>query len=270
MELRDATTSRRDFLRTLCGFSCVGVLGSEPSVAQTPLSRGCWLTSEGMERYRAQGHSLHALADGAFTRNGHFRKSGNPDIDVELDKAVKVAAEILDVNPAFGFFDPDKFASNEREGMNAFAYHRNAEKLPGTRGIVGFGLGRFRTELYGHDESGTTVMAIIAHEFGHVLQNDRGYRLAITTLQCEINADFLSGYYLACRKLRVPSVAFERAAVLFERLGRAGNGDPNRSHGDSRERVAAAEAGFRAGYDQRMSLTEAVMAGWDYIGYRPA
>jgi hypothetical protein len=222
-----------------------------------------------MERYRRQGHALHALTDGAFTRNGHFRKSGNPEIDVELDKAVRIAAQILDVNPAFGFFDPDKFAVNEQDGMNAFAQARNAETLPGTRGIVGFGMGRFRTELYGHDESGTTVMAIIAHEFGHILQYDRGYRLAITTLQCEINADFLAGYYLARRKLAVPSVVFERAAHLFERLGRAGNGDPNRTHGDSRERVAAAEAGFRAGYDQRMSLANAVKSGWDYIGYRP-
>lgn len=269
MELHGAGASRRNILQALCGLSCL-FMGCGATVAEPPLADGCWLTSEGMERYRRQGHSLHALTDGAFTRSGHFRKTGNPDIDVELDKAVKIAAEILDVNPAFGFFDPDKFAVDERKGMNAFAYPRNAENLPGTRGIVTFGMGRFRTELYGYDGSGTTVMAIIAHEFGHVLQYDRGYRLAITKLQCENNADFLAGYYLARRKLVVPSVAFDRAASLFERLGRAANGDPARTHGDSRERVAAAEAGFRAGYDYRMGLADAVKAGWDHIEYRPA
>jgi hypothetical protein len=226
------------------------------------------LTNDGVKHYRAHGETLYAVADDVFTRNGHFRKTGNANIDSELDRAVKIAATILAVNPAFGFIDPDKFVPHEKDGMNAFASTRDAG-IPGTRGMVAFGMTRFRTELYGYDESGTTVMSIIAHEFGHVLQNDRGYLLAMPTLQYEINADFLSGYYLGARKLRVTSLAFDRAVGLFERLGRSGNGDPNRDHGDSRERVAAAEAGFRAGYEQKLLLDDAIRAGWEYVEYRP-
>ena len=75
-----------------------------------------------------------------------------------------------------------------------------------------------------------------------------------------------------------------RARRLRERLRDAGRevpgipdghivpiliGDPNRTPGDSRGRMAAAEAGVRAGYDQRKSLPEAVAAGWAHIGDRP-
>jgi hypothetical protein len=112
-------------------------------------------------------------------------------------------------------------------------------------------------------------MSIIAHEFGHCIQFDHNYWSDIKGLPCEINADFLAGYYLGRRKLSVVNLEFGRAAELFDRLGRVGNGDPNRGHGDSRERVQAAKAGFEAGFERRMSLDDAIEAGWQYIGYRP-
>jgi hypothetical protein len=203
-----------------------------------------------------------------FTKNGYFRNTGDPDVDRQLDRAIKIAANILQVRPAFGFIDPDKFSDRQLDGMNAFASTRDAD-IPGTRGIVAFGMTKFRSELHGYDESGTTVMAIIAHEFGHILQNYRGYLASIRTLQCEINADFLSGYYLGVRKHQVSSVSFEKAAELFNRLGRAESGNPNRTHGDPNERVSAAAAGFKAGFSQNMNLEDAVRAGLAYIGYRP-
>jgi hypothetical protein len=102
-----------------------------------------------------------------------YRTLGDPDTDEQLDRAIKVAARILSVNPAFTFFEPDRFiGESELEGMQAFA--KSANVLPGTRGLVGFGIGRFRTELYGYDQTGTTVMGIVAHEFGHIVQMELG------------------------------------------------------------------------------------------------
>jgi len=150
--------------------------------------------------------------------------------------------------------------------LNAFAWEHDTG-IPGTSGLVGFGATLFRNELFGYDETGTTVMSIVAHEFGHVLQASRGYLHNLPVLKCEINADFLAGYYLGKRKLRVTSVSLEIAQGLFARLGRLSDGNPNRTHGDTNERVNAVRAGFHAGFNERASLDAAVEAGWRHVGY---
>jgi hypothetical protein len=75
-------------------------------------------------------------------------------------------------------------------------------------------------------------------------------------LLSEINADFLAGFYLGVRKLALPSLNFDLALDLFKRLGAAGEDNPTRTHGNSKERMNAAEAGFTAGFLQRRTLAE--------------
>jgi hypothetical protein len=116
-------------------------------------------------------------------------------------------------------------------------------------------------------------MAIVAHEFGHILQGNRKYLGRIkngTPLKSEINADFLSGYFLGTRKRRNPSILFQKAGEVFIRLGKSADGNDNRTHGNSKERLEAAEAGFRAAYVQNKSLDDAVAAGLEYVGYNQA
>jgi hypothetical protein len=63
-------------------------------------------------------------------------------------------------------------------------------------------------------------MTVIAHEFGHILQHDRGYYNGVSVggpLKAELNADFLSGYFLGRRKLRIPSLQFQKAGYLLMR-----------------------------------------------------
>jgi hypothetical protein len=115
--------------------------------------------------------------------------------------------------------------------------------------------------------SQATVMTIVAHEFGHIVQSDRGYQTAIdygVPNKVEINADFLAGYYLGVRKVSVPSVRFE---IAKEFLARTGTNRPVRRHGNAEERVAAGEAGFRIGYVERKPLEDAVQASLRYIGH---
>jgi hypothetical protein len=59
----------------------------------------------------------------------------------------------------------------------------------------------------------TTVMAVVAHELGHVLQREYGYLGKVSVLALENNADFLSGYYLGTRKR--PFVNANRARFRF-------------------------------------------------------
>ena len=97
--------------------------------------------------------------------------------------------------------------------MNAFATPENTN-IPGTHGTVAFGWDLFRQEFYEYDNTGLTVMTIVAHEFGHILQMKRGFISQIRNgipLKSEINADFLSGYFLGTRKLRNSNIRFDKS-----------------------------------------------------------
>ena len=82
----------------------------------------------------------------------------------------------------------------------------------------------------------------------------------------EINADFLSGYYLGTRKKAIKSLRFQKAGEMLIRFGRRNKGNPMRSHGDEQERLDAAEAGFRAAFVQNRTFDQAVRAGLEYVG----
>ncbi|MCL4767924.1 MAG: hypothetical protein KJZ80_17000 [Hyphomicrobiaceae bacterium] len=264
-----ASVSRRVTLHLLGGACLASACRPAPSAeAAQQLSRGCFLTPRGFAAYRSQNERLFALNDGILTQAKGSRSTGNASLDRELDRALRVAADVFEVNPAFGFFDPDKFREPELHSMNAFAWPK-AVGIPGTTGLVGFGASLFRNELFGYDETGATVMGVVAHEYAHILQFSRGYFHQLSVLDSEINADFLAGYYIGTRRIKVPSVRFERVENLFFRKGRSNDGDAHRTHGSSSERVAAVRAGFRAGYAEGLSLDQAVKAGWEYVSNVP-
>jgi hypothetical protein len=154
--------------------------------------------------------------------NRYRHTTGAPSLDADLDRALALVADLFNVNPAFGFYDPTPLQNPvgaERDGMNAFASPEHTD-IAGTRGTVGFGLALFSQEFHQHDNSGLTLMTIIAHEFGHILQHERGYLGAVSVgnpLKSEINADFLSGYFLGTRKQQIPSLQFQKAADLLMR-----------------------------------------------------
>jgi hypothetical protein len=213
---------------------------------------------------------VYPITDSLLARNRHWHTTGNSAIDRDLDRALGTVADLFGVNPAFGFYDPSKLKNpvgSEKYGMNAFASPENTD-IPGTRGTVGFGWDLFRREFYDYDNSGLTLMTIIAHEFGHVLQINRGHLPDLRVgypLKSEINADFLAGYFLGMRKRRLPSLRFQKAGELLVRSGSEVGDNPTRTHGNSQERLDAAEAGFRLAYVENKSLDDAVRAGLEYV-----
>lgn len=242
-----------------------------PTVAAKPRARiftGCLISPAGYRQYRSRAEGLYSSDSGILARNRHFRTTGDSSIDRDLDRALGVIADLFNVNPAFGFYDPDQFRGSEgfeSNVMNAFATQENTD-IPGTQGTVAFGWDLFRREFYEFDNTGMTIMAIAAHEFGHILQGKMGYLERIRhgyPLKSEINADFLAGYFLGTRKLQNASIRFQSAGDLFMRMGVAG---PLRTHGTSQERLDAAEAGFKTAYVDRKSLDNAIRAGLEYAG----
>jgi hypothetical protein len=150
----DEILSRRRLLRLACCCGCAGYAGvPSETVATTKLTKACLLTEQGFKVYRSQGYAVHSLGENVFDQRRATKTTGRPDIDRELHRSIQTAAAILKVNPAFGFFEPDRFlGEDELEATNAFAWGRTL--VPGTSGTVAFGMSRFRTELYGYDESG--------------------------------------------------------------------------------------------------------------------
>ena len=109
---------------------------------------------------------------GLFARNRHWRTTGDRAVDRDLDRAIGIVADLLGVNPAFGFYDPSVLENPvgyERDPWNAFATREQTD-IPGTRGTVAFSWNLFRDEFYNHDPTGLTLMTIVAHEFGHIVQ----------------------------------------------------------------------------------------------------
>ena len=205
-----------------------------------------------------------------YARDRHLRTTNDPYIDHDLDRAMMLVADLMKVRPAFGFYEPRGiYSGTDRETwrLNAWASPRNTN-IPGTRGTVCFATDLFKQEFYEFDRTGTTVITIIAHEFVHILQSNRGYFEKLMTgnpHKREINADYLAGYFLGTRKSQNPRLSFEKAGEFFIRWGATENGKAIRTHGNSKERLDAAETGFRLAYQHQKTFEEAWAGGLEYV-----
>lgn len=242
-----------------------------PAAAQASAFDGCLISSPTFQQYKQLSQPVNSPYDSLFARDKYLHTTGDPAIDHDLDRAMAVVADLMAIRPAFGFYNvsgPFDPKNSDTWSMNAWATQEDSD-IPNTHGTVCFSNDLFRKEFYEIDRTGVSIIAIIAHEFGHIVQGNRGYLNRIRRgypLGTEINADFLSGYFLGTRKARNPSLSFEKAGELFIRLGKGVEGNPYRTHGDSKERLAAAEAGFRAAYVRKKSFDDAVAEGLEYVG----
>ena len=188
--------------------------------------------------------------------------SGNADLDHYLGRALVRLAGQFEIYPGFGFYDD----SNHN---NALAVRET--KIPGTEGTVIFGVHLFRNALHDSHDQGVAVIAVCAHEFGHIFQYNSGYYDKLTTgvgahtvKLIELHADYLAGYYLAGRKAAYPDLDLQGAGALFDRLGDTQFNDPTH-HGTSAQRVAAIEAGFKFGRHSEQPIKPAAANGAEFV-----
>lgn len=208
--------------------------------------------------------------DGTEIRaNGTFRpwngrdpvqdSSGDTEFDRSLGSVLVHMAQFFDVTPDFGFIE-------ETSGANAFA---TSYSPSGNRdGTIAFGRNLLDLEL-NKPNGNFAVMAICAHEFGHIRQYGDGYISRIESrlpeFCVELHADFMAGTFLAYWK---PMMRPEHLLRIGDTWSQMGSSDFNRpgSHGTTVQRVAAIEAGFffRDGV-RDASLQDLMLAGLEHV-----
>jgi hypothetical protein len=184
-----------------------------------------------------------------------------------LDNALQKLARVFALAPGFWLID-------DSEAPNALALPPEAAasaKLytPGTPGTVLLGRTLFSNALT-LDASGIAVIQICAHEFGHIAQfNSRSYLKILddqpTVKRVELDADYLSGYYLGVLKKVHPEASFFNTGVQVFQSGDTLYTNPTH-HGTPDERIAAAETGFRLSCCEKMvSFQTAFDEGVRYV-----
>jgi hypothetical protein len=251
--------SRRSMLRGATMAALATSLGCASAAAAQGLrpSGGCFLCQ--MARLR-----LGPDASGIFTSSpGNIaitRTSGDAGTDHFLGLALKRLATTFHVSPGFAFYD-------DARAPNAVATDKTlAGNGPGT---VLMGQRLFRMIMSATHDAGMTVIAICAHEFGHIHQYETGYRerlqrLDSTAKPLELHADFLAGFFLALRKAEHPDLDLQTVGRFFNMMGDTDFTNPQH-HGTPQERIAAIEAGFNFGKGGKGDVAQAAAAGTRFV-----
>jgi hypothetical protein len=162
--------------------------------------------------------------------------SGDARLDGALGHVLAAIASLFAVHPGFGFYD-------DRGNPNAIA--TDEPILAGTEGSVVFGLTLLQEEMA---QSEMSIVAICAHEFGHIAQyfHQMHDRLVVgqrTKRRVELHADFLAGYYLAKHTTSYAYDELRALALAWQVLGAADFTNPDH-HGTGAERLGAIQQGF--------------------------
>jgi hypothetical protein len=258
--------SRRELLvNGISAAAGVTVLGCPPAAANSV--GGCLISHSQFEAVRDETYTSFGSARvSLFDRGKHIRTTGDPTLDAALDASIKRLADLFGQVPAFGFYREEDHP--DIGGMNAFATRERTD-IAGTWGTIGFGTKLFQQEMSNYDREGSTIVAIIAHEFGHIWAMRKGVMDQInagqsTVKRSELHADFLAGYFLGTRKRAAPDISLQAAGELFSRIGDT-NLTSRNHHGTPKERVAAAEEGFKVSYLRNRDANHAFEAGLEYI-----
>lgn len=216
---------------------------------------GCCLQDDEFETLSFDPNGLQRFESGA---ESFFTHSRNPSFDRALAGVLSSMSKVFNVLPAFVYYD------DSRSGPNAYA--NDTERMKRTDGTVAFGL-QFLQQKLQRRPDGSHVAAVCAHEFGHIVQLQRGIDLSSgqpTIKRQELHADFLAGYFAARHKEDRPSYPAAEFA-----LAQQDGGDPatwDRSHhGTPQERGSAVVAGFNARKVDGLNLDDAVDGGVRYV-----
>ena len=189
--------------------------------------------------------------------------SGNTPFDTALGSQVLVPlSREFRVNPGFGYYEEKRHLEYGDENALASTLTRVSE----TRGTIVFGLNMLNRFLAipGGD---FVMMAVCAHEFGHIKQYGLDVKAAIENglppYCIELHADFLAGYFIRLFSERVPQT---RLQVIGEQWSKLGHPTRSGSHGTSGQRVKAIEAGFEfAKQTSYRNIDAASSAGYRHV-----
>lgn len=218
-------------------------------------SGGCALCDRnglffGRNRGSAKGRSVRIAAS-----------SGDAETDRFLGSALQRLSATFLVSPGFAFFD-------DGENENAFAARETL--LGNGPGTVLMGMKLFGKLMARTNDGGITVIAVCAHEFGHIHQMYAGYEEPLNRLDTktnrphELHADFLAGYYLALRKAEHGQLDLREVGGILHSLGDTDH-TSRQHHGTPDERVGALVAGFKFGSQGNAGIATAARAGFELV-----
>jgi hypothetical protein len=190
-----------------------------------------------------------------------FNGSGDKDLDRALAITLAKISDYFNVLPGFAFFDEGLESPN--------AYASPSHRLGRDDGSVAFGKVLLSRLMKAPDKPELSVASVCSHEFGHILQFKRnlGPRLRGANegvKRIELHADYLAGYFAGVRKLERPSYPAAYFAQTQANFGDTNYGNPGH-HGTPDERGRAVVAGFKAAYEQRKNVSDAIEEGVRFV-----
>jgi len=247
--------TRRSALATLIGLAGFRCLTSTwARAAYSRRSQGCCITADEFNVFVGQQDPKASY----LSDDSPIEKSGNPAFDFALAHGLARISKLFSVVPGFAYYD-------DSDSKNAFASPEvRMDKADGT---VLFGQNLLKDQL-AVDDGDVYVLAICAHEFGHVVQFKKDLIAKLNKGQSdvkrsELHADFLAGYFAAHRKHEDSDFPAVKFAVVAHQLG-----DFQRSqqhHGTPNERAAAISEGFKTFKEDGLAFDEAVDMGVQYV-----
>ena len=185
-----------------------------------------------------------------------FWPSGNPTVDGFHQQEGLLLVNTFGVAPSGAYFD-DSGAPNAYATPQAYAPN-------GPSGTVVYGISLMQQQLQ-TDPSGASVVAILAHEFGHVAQFTFG-GIQGPGKAPELHADYLAGWYLAHRGT-MSATNLSSTLQVFYAIGDYQFNNPGH-HGTPDERLSAAMAGFNAYVSGTRDFGVAYNQGLGYVLWR--
>ncbi len=267
--LRTPVADRREFLRraglaalygaVIGSVSCSCSSALAQKTARLPQMRGCLVQGDAMAAFAEQtSHSWMSYSQLIQL----FETSGDPNLDRAFGVMLAHLGSLFEVNPRFFFYDdggaPNAIATSEVHDPN----YRHGTVFMGTT---------LMSEFLQRSQFGDIlVMAVCAHEFGHIVQYntgdliDRLDRMHHSVKYVELHADFLAGFYIGRRSSSYEVEQLRTLGAGYEAMGDTAYNDPSH-HGTHAERIAAVEAGYQMALNTDGDIDEAIAAGLDHL-----
>jgi Putative neutral zinc metallopeptidase len=224
---------------------------------RAPGSFGCVLADVDFDAIYPRGTDTRAFISGDEPM---IPKSGDADFDLALAQTLAKLSDALKILPGFAYYD-------DYDGLNAYATPRS--RLARVDGTVLMGIKLLQRLRGGLEAPEVAVAAVAAHEFGHILQFQRGLIDKVNAGQpnvrrSELQADFFAGYFAGLRKRERPS--FPAAVVAMTQFGFGDNNPASKSHhGTGQERGTAVVRGFEASFRDGKNLNDAIQESTSYV-----
>ncbi len=246
-------TTRRRFLQHSC--CCLGYLycGNFAHSDSSNGYSGCFLSASEF-RSQVKGFSTKANDETQAILDDLDTKTDDRNLNHAIGVTLTRLSKLFEVHPEFGFYD-------DEDSPNAFATETSV--TPNTNGTVAFGYNLLQRQITEHPD-GVSIMGILAHEFGHVVQYQRSLRDELmegkhTVRLVELHADFLAGFYAGHRRLEY-DMDTNGLGDAFLAIGDFNSKD-TQHHGTPKERLSALTEGFKLGKEDQYTISDAVKTG---------